>query len=395
MAANLEALAYRSKTPWHGLGFSFGGQEFVSADDMAAAAGLNWEVVKRPLYCRDARPIVNAETGERTWIEHGPHLVVPGRFALQRATDGQHYGEVSEEYFEHQNGDIVAWMRDYASANGLTVETMGTLGDGAKVWALCKAPDARRIGPAGDQDDEARMYSLLATGHGGIMATTALGTTIYVVCENTLTAALGSKACYRLRHVRAFDVKERERAAKAMGHAVADFHRTQDAAEALSRVRVSDADAEDAYRRLMGMVSRSERAAQVAGMAALPMGRAEVAPLPPPAGSLLDVILAGGGSIGQGEAPTDVREAQAERGARVLARLMACRDEAPGQELASRAGTWWGWVNAVTYDADHFGSRPESSLDSAWFGTTAERKRDALEMAIEMSGAGSASALAA
>jgi phage/plasmid-like protein (TIGR03299 family) len=397
MPANLEKMAYRSLVPWHGLGHSFEGQEFVSADAMLRAAGLDWRVVKRPLYCRDATPLVDAE-GNVTWVERGEHRAIPGRFALQRETDGAHYGEVTGEYFEHQNEDIGAWMRDYASANGLTMETMGSLGNGSKVWALCRAPATVRIGPAGDQADEARLYSLLATGHGGIMATTALGTTVYVVCQNTLTAALGSPAAYRLRHVRAFDGVERRKAAVALGHAVEEFERTHEAANALAARVCSDDEAEDAYRRLIGMVSKAEAAARAAGNAELRIGGAvapaAVVPPPPPAGSLLDHILSNGGSIGQGE-PAPTKGAQAERGAQVLARLMACRDEAPGQDLDSRRGTWWGWVNAVTYDADHFGNRPESSLDSAWFGAGAERKRDALEMALEVSGVGGSLAAAA
>ncbi len=48
------------------------------------------------------------------------------------------------------------------------------------------------------------------------------------------------------------------------------------------------------------------------------------------------------------------------------------------------AGTWWGAFNAVTYYYDHVaGTDQDKRLTSAWFGSAATRKRQALDLAVE------------
>ena len=54
----------------------------------------------------------------------------------------------------------------------------------------------------------------------------------------------------------------------------------------------------------------------------------------------------------------------------------------PGANMSE--GTWWSALNAVTYYADHVAGRDRNAaLRSAWFGSKATMKRNALDLATE------------
>tara|TARA_R110002020_G_scaffold326786_2_gene542403 strand:+ start:5798 stop:6313 length:516 start_codon:yes stop_codon:yes gene_type:complete len=65
--------------------------------------------------------------------------------------------------------------------------------------------------------------------------------------------------------------------------------------------------------------------------------------------------------------------------------VMDALDQSPGAHLKSAKGTWWGAVNAVTYVEDHLreSQTPGNALHSAWFGAAANRKSQALSLAIQ------------
>ena len=55
----------------------------------------------------------------------------------------------------------------------------------------------------------------------------------------------------------------------------------------------------------------------------------------------------------------------------------------PGDHF--RPGSWWNAYNAVTYMADHkLGRTADTRMASAWFGSNAKRKVEALDVAIKM-----------
>jgi hypothetical protein len=59
--------------------------------------------------------------------------------------------------------------------------------------------------------------------------------------------------------------------------------------------------------------------------------------------------------------------------------------QAPGSQLKSAKGTWWGALNAVTYVEDHLheSQTAGNTLHSAWFGAAANRKSRALDIALK------------
>jgi hypothetical protein len=64
-------------------------------------------------------------------------------------------------------------------------------------------------------------------------------------------------------------------------------------------------------------------------------------------------------------------------------RALEIVDTQPGANFAR--GTWWNAYNAVTYLTDHeLGRSADSRAASAWFGSNAKLKLDALDLAVEM-----------
>ena len=69
---------------------------------------------------------------------------------------------------------------------------------------------------------------------------------------------------------------------------------------------------------------------------------------------------------------------------RTVNRLIEAVHTQPGADLKTSDGTWWGAFNAVTYYYDHVaGTDQDKRLTSAWFGSAAARKRQALDLAVE------------
>jgi phage/plasmid-like protein (TIGR03299 family) len=59
--------------------------------------------------------------------------------------------------------------------------------------------------------------------------------------------------------------------------------------------------------------------------------------------------------------------------------------QAPGQNLESSAMTAWGLLNAVTYAVDHqLGKNQDSRLRLAWFGSHADIKKRAFDLALKL-----------
>ena len=95
MPANVQTMAYVGKEPWHGLGRRV--PEAVHADAMIVAAGLDWEVGKRP--ARGSRPIRKSKNGAPIYARY--ELVRLPRVNHQE--DEVLLGVVSDRYEPYQN----------------------------------------------------------------------------------------------------------------------------------------------------------------------------------------------------------------------------------------------------------------------------------------------------
>src|SRR5262245_97669 len=188
-------IAYAGETPWHGLGARVDGLQ--TASQLLRHAGLDWVVGIQPVCRQEGRPV----EGFRFTVREDCDVVL---------------GVVTEHYQPIQNTQAVEVMDALVTEGGAHVEVAGALEAGQRCWMLAHIPADFEV-TAGDA---VRPYVLLAWGHDGKHGLAAKLTPIRVVCNNTLTAALGrrwsSTADVYVRHHRNAHVRIEE-AQRAMG----------------------------------------------------------------------------------------------------------------------------------------------------------------------------------
>lgn len=168
--------------PWHGLGNPVPGNLTTLA--ALEASGLTWQVRTQHVYIRDMRA-----TGTRSAVE------VPGALATVRSDTSAVLGLVTPRYEIIQNleafqtlenaiGDLAMW------------HTAGSLEGGKRIWALAEIPGEFKV--AGQSH---RRFVLCALGHDGEHSGMFLATDVTVVCNNTLTQAIGNgKSGFTVTH---------------------------------------------------------------------------------------------------------------------------------------------------------------------------------------------------
>jgi phage/plasmid-like protein (TIGR03299 family) len=177
-------MMFVGKTPWHKLGQKL--ERPATAAEAMAAAQLDWNVLKHPLY---------AGRSDRR--------LLPDYFAVVREDrwqvgDAKVMGIVGKAYTPLQNADAFAFFDPIVGAGAAIYHTAGALGAGERVWMLAKLPsEIRVIG-----DDIVEKYLLLSNSHDGKSSVQVKFTPIRVVCENTLTMALRGGPTIRAAHTR-------------------------------------------------------------------------------------------------------------------------------------------------------------------------------------------------
>ena len=165
MSANIETMFYTREKPWHGLGTMV--LEAPTSSTAISLAGLDWNVIQRPLMTEDGIPI-------------------PGFKANLRETDNRVLGVVTDRYKVVQNEEAFAFT-DELLGQGVTYETAGALQDGRRVWLLARLPQRYII-----SGDEITPYLVFTNSHDATGAIKAAMTPIRVVCNNTLNLALST-----------------------------------------------------------------------------------------------------------------------------------------------------------------------------------------------------------
>lgn len=164
--------------PWHKLGQAVDGA--ATWEEAMKAALLDWTAVKRQLLDPVSGLPVEA------W----------GTF---REDTGAFLGAVGSAYEVIQNRQAFDFVDTLLEAdNGAHYESAGALGNGSQVWCLAQVPHSFKIDGTDDRHDT---YVMFATAHDGTQSATCKLTTVRVVCQNTLNAALtGQGAALRIRH---------------------------------------------------------------------------------------------------------------------------------------------------------------------------------------------------
>ena len=314
-------MAYAGEAPWHGLG-----SVLPENTDMATwrkAAGLEWSVESAPVLFSDAGEVREFKAQQ----------------VLLRSDTRTPLSVVSDRYNVVQPDEILGFFNDLVKAGGFRIETAGSLRGGNRIWALAKVGEDANI----IDGDKVRPYLLLATSYDGSSATTAQFTSIRVVCNNTLTAAIGDSR----RGVKDGAADPRVR----IPHMSA-FHAP--AVREQLTIAISGWDAFLIKSRMM---------------AAAPMDN-----------ELVDAFLLNLFKTKR----DDQAAADKARKSKAYTRMMALfNGRGQGADMAGK--TIWGAVNAVTQYVDHErGARRDSGLEAAWFGEGEALKNRAFSIAKEL-----------
>jgi phage/plasmid-like protein (TIGR03299 family) len=304
------AIAYAGQTPWHGLGQAL--TPDASIETWTREAGLDYTVKESPvLFSTDAATMPEE---------------FKGRKVLHRSDTGGALAVVSDGYRVVQPADVMGFFGQLVELGGFQMETAGVLSHGRRVWALAKVNEGADI----VEGDTVRPYVLLGTSYDGTMATVAKFTSIRVVCNNTITAALNreNSGTVRVLHSERFNA--------------------------------------DAVRLELGIVGDNwERfLVQSRKLSGETMGQAE-------ADSFVTALLKPFQNSGI--------ELNKTRGYKRIMELF--NGQAIGAGIPGVAGTRWAMLNAVTELIDHERGRSNNTrMESAWFGTGAVLKNKALEL---------------
>lgn len=208
---------------WHGLGQIV--ENYPTSREAIAFAGLDYEVVKAPIFAR----------GAGFFDTHA----IPDQFATMRTDTKAVFGVVGKDYQIVQNADAFAFFDAIVGGgDGILYETAGALGSGERIFITAKLPGYIRVG---NGDDVTEKYIFLTTSHDGSGSITAAFTPVRIVCQNTLNAALRSATnVVRIRHTAG--AKERlEQAHKVMGVADTLSVQLEGIFNEWSKVKIEDA----------------------------------------------------------------------------------------------------------------------------------------------------------
>ncbi len=307
------SMFYVDQPPWHQLGTRL--EAPATAEEAILAARLDYPVEKRPL---------------RAILKGRQNIDVPNHFATVR-TDHLTavLGVVGSRYEVIQNVKAFDFFDSLVDRDEAIYETAGVLGNGERMWLLAQLPGYIRIG----KDDILDKYILLVNSHDGTMPTLAKLTSVRVVCQNTLSAALaGSEQSVCIRHTASAAQKMKE-AHKLLGLYNSLYSQLDYIFNRMALTRVTNKQLVNYVKQLVPDNEEAESTTRT----------------------------------------DNIREA-----------ILNLHESGKGSQLSR--GTVWGALNAVAEYTDHVqnSSYPEKQLKSIWFGTGEKIKKQAFTLAQGM-----------
>lgn len=326
----------------------------MTTKEMQERSGLNYRLQRRGLAMPNAK-------GERGKILTDP---LKNYRAIVRMDTDRVFQVATTSYEIHQPEEIIGFMRDYAQAGNAELEHIGSFDGGAVIFALARLGNPVEI-PGGSK---LASYGLIATSHDGSISTSVKPTSVYVVCWNTLTAALREKhrAMFVLRHTSKWSAQHAARARAVLEVSREYNQQFGEKAVALSRVTLDDKGRVEYLTRLLKGESLLEQA----------VGNSEV------------LELDGAGVL---SAAVERHDATHENMTDVLGRVgkqvLDLIVNGEGANLPASKGTLWGALNGVTAYVDHVRGRSADTRGfNALFGEGERLKQRALKVAVEMAG---------
>jgi phage/plasmid-like protein (TIGR03299 family) len=251
---------------------------------------------------------------------------------LMRSDTKDAIGFVSSRFKVVQPREILDFMASLTEEAGMTLETAGTLHGGRKFWALAKIGAETVIK---DKTDKVGGYLLLATATDGSMATTGKRTTVRVVCQNTMNAALRGRSDAKISHRSTFDAEAMK---DELGVSREEFHAWAATMRLLANERIG--------------TDRAERV-------------------------LIEAIT---GTELKKQTAAQVEEAREKASFKKMMELF--NGQGRGSNLDGVKGTAWGLLNATTEFVDHHvrATSQDNRLESAWFGPGEKMKARVLDL---------------
>lgn len=215
MSHNINSMFYHGEQPWHKLGKKV--DKLLTSAEAIDAAGLNYNVEKKPIFLQDGTEIKD-------------------QYATVRTDNNTPLGVVGSKYTVLQNKDAFSFFDAVVSVKEAMYETAGALGQGERIWLLAKLPGyIKTVG-----DDITEKYLLLTNTHDGSGSVQVMLTPIRVVCQNTLNIGMsqGSHKS-KLRHTMNIGMKVEE-VRKTLGLINQQFTIFEDATRKLAAVELTN-----------------------------------------------------------------------------------------------------------------------------------------------------------
>lgn len=192
--------ASRRTKAWHGLGSVVNS---MNSEEAMILGGLDFEVGLADLYIKGIRlPFPQGDdviaSYENNQIRYNEGKKVGTNFATYRKDTNDIFGVVGSRYEVIQNIEAFNFFDGIIGEGHAEYETVGALGNGETVFLTAKIPGDLVIGK-----ENIEKYLLFTMAHDGSGSIQAMFTPIRVVCNNTLTAAVGTaKNKVSIRHTK-------------------------------------------------------------------------------------------------------------------------------------------------------------------------------------------------
>ena len=159
---------------WHGLGTIV--DHAMTSEEAIKLANLDFDVKQTSIHAR----IVN---------EEGIALYSPyeEKVANYRTDNNEVLGLVGSRYEIIQNTEAFGFFDSIIDKGEAIFQTAGALGKGERIFITAKLPEDMLV-----KGEHCEKYIILSNSHNGSSAIVAGFTTVRIVCNNTLQAALGS-----------------------------------------------------------------------------------------------------------------------------------------------------------------------------------------------------------
>lgn len=174
--------AFALEPAWHGLGAVL--DHPMTSAEAITAAGLDWQVIQRPVGVQIPVTIDTPE-GEVDTARWAP---ISDMVANCRSDNNHFLGTVSPKLYKVvQNTEAFAFLDGLIADHEMTYESAFSLSGGKKVCLLGRLPKVDTV----VKGDDALRYVLLSLHHDGTGAIKFGPTSVRVVCANTYALALG------------------------------------------------------------------------------------------------------------------------------------------------------------------------------------------------------------